>query len=190
MLTLAKLEDIKHGNILYLPYMLTSTNGSFMTENNETWLTQAAYDRLQAELEELTGNGRREIAARIEAAREEGDLKENGGYHAAKDEQGKMEARIRDLEELLQHAVVKDAPKSSGVVEVGTVVTAEMFGEKEKFLLGSREIAEGTDLDVYSPESPLGEAVLGLSIGESASYSTPNGSDITVKIVAVETFRD
>lgn len=71
-----------------------------MTE--KTWLTQEAHDRLAAELEELTTTGRKEIAARIEAAREEGDLKENGGYHAAKDEQGKMEARIRDLEHLLK----------------------------------------------------------------------------------------
>lgn len=88
-----------------------------MTENQETWLTQEAYDRLQAELEELSGPGRREIAARIEDAREEGDLKENGGYHAAKDEQGKMEARIRDLEELLKHATVTEAPQSSGIVQ-------------------------------------------------------------------------
>ena len=80
-----------------------------MTEK-QTWLTQGAYDRLKGELDELSGPGRREIAARIEAAREEGDLKENGGYHAAKDQQGQMEARIRDLEELLKHAVVGEAP--------------------------------------------------------------------------------
>ena len=112
-----------------------------MAETQETWLTQEAYDRLQAELDELSGPGRREIAARIEAAREEGDLKENGGYHAAKDEQGKMEARIRDLEELLKNATVADAPKSSGVVEIGTVITAKVLGDEEKFLLGSREWA-------------------------------------------------
>ncbi|MBT1018200.1 transcription elongation factor GreA [Canibacter sp. lx-72] len=161
-----------------------------MAETNKTWLTQSAYDRLKAELDQLSGEGRREIAARIEAAREEGDLKENGGYHAAKDEQGKMEARIRNLEELLQNAVVSAAPTSSGVVEIGTVITVELFGEEEKFLLGSREIAEGTELDVYSPESPLGKAVLGLKAGETASYTAPNGNDISVKIVGVETFRD
>lgn len=158
-----------------------------MTEN-ATWLTQAAYDRLKAELELLSGQGRKEIAARIEAAREEGDLKENGGYHAAKDEQGKMEARIRDLEELLKTAVVTAAPQSNGVVEVGTVITAEIFGDKETFLLGSREIGEGTDFDVYSPESPLGAAILGLKIGETASYAAPNGNSIEVKILGVETF--
>lgn len=159
-----------------------------MTEK-QTWLTQAAYDRLQAELEELSGPGRREIAARIEAAREEGDLKENGGYHAAKDEQGKMEARIRDLEELLGNAVVGEAPEAHGVVEVGTVITAEIFGDEERFLLGNREMADGSDLDVYSAESPIGAAILGLSIGDTASYAAPNGAQITVKVLAVETYQ-
>ena len=159
-----------------------------MAENQETWLTQEAFDRLQAEYDELSGPGRREIAARIEAAREEGDLKENGGYHAAKDEQGKIEARIRDLDELLKNAVVKDAPKSSGVVEIGTVITAKVLGDKEKFLLGSREMADGSDLEVYSPESPLGEAILGLKVNEKTSYKAPTGKDIPVEIVAVDTF--
>ncbi|MBB4071991.1 transcription elongation factor GreA [Leucobacter sp. OH2974_COT-288] len=157
---------------------------------NATWLTQGAYDRLRAELEQLSTEGRKEIAARIEAAREEGDLKENGGYHAAKDEQGKMEARIRDLEELLKHAVVTEAPESTGVVEVGTVITAEIFGDAEKFLLGSREIGEGTELEVYSPESPLGTAILGLRIGEETTYEAPNGKQIPVKVLQVETFND
>ncbi|XPP27826.1 MAG: transcription elongation factor GreA [Leucobacter sp.] len=154
---------------------------------NQTWLTQEAHDRLVGELEQLTGPGRREISARIEAAREEGDLKENGGYHAAKDEQGKMEARIRDLEELLKHAVVGEAPVSRGIVEIGTVITAEVWGDEERFLLGNRELADG-DLDVYSAESPLGAAILGLKIGESASYSAPTGKQIDVKILAVDTY--
>jgi len=160
-----------------------------MTEK-QTWLTQGAYDRLKAELEELSGPGRREIAARIEAAREEGDLKENGGYHAAKDQQGQMEARIRDLEELLKHAIVAEAPEANGVVEIGTVVTAEIWGDEERFLLGNREMADGSDLDVYSAESPLGAAIVGLKIGESASYSAPNGKEIEVKILNVETYAD
>lgn len=156
--------------------------------DKQTWLTPAAYERLKAELDELSGPGRREIASRIEAAREEGDLKENGGYHAAKDEQGKMEARIRDLNELLKHAVVGDAPKAHGVVEVGTVVTAEIWGDKERFLLGSREMAIGSDIDVFSAESPLGAAILGLSIGDTASYTAPNGNQVDVKVLAVENF--
>lgn len=158
-----------------------------MTEK-QTWLTQGAYDRLKGELDELSGPGRREIAARIEAAREEGDLKENGGYHAAKDQQGQMEARIRDLEELLKHAVVGEAPEASGVVEIGTVITAEIWGDEERFLLGSREMADGSDLEVYSAESPLGAAILGLKVNDTASYAAPNGNQIEVKILAVETY--
>lgn len=159
-----------------------------MAETTQTWLTQEAYDRLQAELDQLSGEGRRDIAARIESAREEGDLKENGGYHAARDEQGKMEARIRDLEALLKTAVVGEAPESKGIVEIGTVITAEILGDTEKFLLGNRELADGSDLDVYSTESPLGEAILGLKIGESASYTAPNGNSISVKITGVDTY--
>lgn len=159
-----------------------------MAEPTQTWLTQEAYDRLKSELDTLSVAGRKEIAARIEAAREEGDLKENGGYHAAKDEQGKMEARIRDLEELLKHSVVGEAPQASGVVEVGTVVTAEVFGDEERFLLGSRELADGSDLDVYSSESPLGVAILGLGVGDETSYAAPNGNQISVKILAVDTY--
>src|SRR6185437_15997700 len=126
-----------------------------------TFLTQDAYDRLAGELEELSTNGREEIAKRIEAAREEGDLKENGGYHAAKDEQGKQEARIRTLKELLKHAKVGEVPVSTGVVEPGTVVTALVAGGEEVFLLGNREIAANSTLDVYSEASPLGSAILG-----------------------------
>ena len=111
----------------------------------------------------------------IESAREEGDLKENGGYHAAKDEQGKQEARIRQLKELLRNAEVGDAPKSTGVVEAGTVITAIIAGDEETFLIGSREIAGDSELDVYSEQSPLGDAILGLKIGEKTSYTAPNG---------------
>jgi transcription elongation factor GreA len=157
-------------------------------ETAVTWLTQEAYDRRKAELDQLEGEGRLEIAKRIEAARAEGDLKENGGYHAAKEEQGKMEARIRVLTELLRTAAVGDAPQSTGIVEPGTVITAELFGDEEVFLLGSREIAGESDLDVYSESSPLGAAVMGLKVGESTTYTAPNGRAVTVKILKVETF--
>ncbi|WP_168915209.1 transcription elongation factor GreA [Microcella flavibacter] len=153
------------------------------------WLSQDAYDRLTAELHTLETEGRSEIAKRIETARDEGDLKENGGYHAAKDEQGKMEARIRQLTELLRTATVSEAPESHGVVEAGTVVTALVSGDEEKFLLGSREIlAAGSDLDVYSEKSPLGEAILGLKIGEKTSYEAPTGASISVEILDVENY--
>jgi transcription elongation factor GreA len=158
------------------------------TDAQVPFLTQEAYDRLVAELEHLSTTGREEIAKRIEAAREEGDLKENGGYHAAKDEQGKQEARIRTLESLLKTAKVGEAPASRGVVEPGTVVTALVAGGEEVFLLGSREIAVGSDVDVYSEASPLGQAILGLKVGEKSSYEAPNGRSISVEIVNVETY--
>ena len=157
-------------------------------DSSVTWLTQEAFDRRKAELEQLEGEGRLEIAKKIELAREEGDLKENGGYHAAKEEQGKIEARIRVLTELLRHAVVGEAPQSSGVVEPGTVITATVLGDDETFLLGSREIVGDADLDVYSEGSPLGVAIMGLKVGDETSYLAPNGKSIPVKIVKVETY--
>jgi transcription elongation factor GreA len=155
---------------------------------NVSFLTQEAYDRLAAELARLSTTGREEIAKRIEIARDEGDLKENGGYHAAKDEQGKQEARIRTLQNILRDAKVGEAPTSSGVVEPGTVITADVAGGEEVFLLGSREIAGGSELDVYSEQSPLGAAIQGLKFGESTSYTAPNGKEISVTIKAVETY--
>jgi len=157
-------------------------------DNSVTWLTQEAFDRRTAELEQLSGEGRAEIAKKIEAAREEGDLKENGGYHAAKEEQGKIEARIRVLTELLRHATVGEAPASTGVVEPGTVITATIQGDKSTFLIGSREIVGDSDLDVYSEGSPLGTAIIGLKVGESTKYTAPNGKQITVEILEVETY--
>jgi len=154
-----------------------------------TWLTQEAYDRLRAELDHLSGEGRTEIAKKIEEARLEGDLRENGGYHAAKEEQGRQEARIRQLRALLENAQVGEAPTSSdGSVSVGMVVTAELAGDEERFLLGSREVAGDTDLDVYSEKSPLGSAIVGHKVGDKVSYTAPNGREIPVVIVAAEPF--
>jgi transcription elongation factor GreA len=154
-----------------------------------SYLTQEAYDRLKAELDQLSGEGRTEIAKKIEAARDEGDLKENGGYHAAKEEQGKMEARIRQLTQLLETAKVGgEAPKNDGTVGPGMVVTVDLAGDDLTFLLGSREIAEGTDLEVYSEKSPLGEAIIGKKVGESAGYEAPNGKSITVKVKSAKPY--
>lgn len=146
-----------------------------------SYLTQEAFDRLKAELDQLSGEGRIEIAKRIEAAREEGDLKENGGYHAAKEEQGKMEARIRQLTQLLENAVVGAPPADDGVVEPGMVVTVDMFGDELTFLLGSREISD-SDLEVYSEKSPLGAAINGKKVGDTATYEAPNGKTVEVTI--------
>lgn len=153
-----------------------------------TFLTQDAYDRLAAELEELATTGREEIASRIEAARAEGDLSENGGYHAAKDEQGRIEGRIRSLQQLLKSAVVGDAPESTGIVEPGTVVTARIADRELRFLLANRELSADSQLDVFSEASPLGASILGLREGDKTSYATPNGREMPVEIVAVETY--
>lgn len=158
------------------------------TDAQVTFLTQDAYDRLVAELEQLSTTGREQIAKRIEAARDEGDLRENGGYHAAKDEQGKQELRIRTLQQLLKNAKVGTAPQSTGIVEPGTVVTAVVAGSEEVFLLGNREIAANSELDVYSEASPLGAAIIGLRESETTSYTAPNGREIPVEIVKVETY--
>ncbi len=159
-------------------------------EPETTWLTQDAYDRLSAEMDERSGPIRQDITRKIEAAREEGDLKENGGYHAAKDEQGKNEARIRQLRHLLEHSQIGTPPGAEeGKATHGTVVTVDFGGgDTEKFLLGSREEAATTDLDVYSPTSPLGAAVLNSGVGDSVSYELPNGRSVSVEVVAVEPY--
>jgi transcription elongation factor GreA len=156
-------------------------------DNTVTWLTQEAHERLTAELEHLSGAGRDEIAKRIEAAREEGDLKENGGYHAAKEEQGKIEARIRHLTTLLRTATVGN-PADDGVVESGMRVTARIGGELQEFLVGSREIAGDADINVYSEASPLGAAIINKKQGDTVTYTAPNGKEITVEILKVSTF--
>jgi transcription elongation factor GreA len=152
-----------------------------------TWLTQEAYDRLKAELEEMSGPRRTEIAARIAAARDEGDLKENGGYHAAREEQGKLEARIRELTDKLRNVQI-GTPADDGVVEAGMVVTAVVAGDHMRFLLGSREIAGDADIEVYSPTSPLGAAISGHVAGDTVTYQAPNGREITVEIVEATPF--
>jgi len=155
---------------------------------SKTWLTQEAYDRLKEELTHISTKGREEIVARIAAAREEGDLKENGGYHAAREEQGKLEARIRQLTAMLESAEVGSAPQGAmEEVTLGSMVTVEMGGEKIEFLLGSREIA-AENVKVFSEKSPLGAAVLGKKIGASTDYLLPNGKKNTVKILAVNPY--
>jgi transcription elongation factor GreA len=153
-----------------------------------TWLTQETYDRLSAELEEAKGPRRADIVAKIEAARDEGDLKENGGYHAAKDEQGKLEARIRQLTQLLRDAKVGEAPTSSGVAGPGMVVEVLYDGddEPERFLIGSRE--DKADIPVYSANSPLGLALTGSEVGEKVTYTLPNGSSMTVELLSAEPY--
>ena len=156
------------------------------TEQDVIWLTQDAFDKLQGELEQLRGPVRAEVVARISAAREEGDLKENGGYHAAREEQGKIEARIRQLEDMLRRAQVGETPADDGVVEPGMKVTYRFVGddEQETFLLGAREMEETTaGLQVFSPQSPLGSAIIGAKKGDTVSYAAPHGKKLKVEIV-------
>ncbi len=163
------------------------------TETNTIWVTQEAYDRLKQELEHLAGEVRADITAKIAAARDEGDLKENGGYHAAREEQGKTEARIRQLEDMLRRAEVGDKPADDGIVEAGMIVTVRFKGDTdtEQFLLGSRELLSmdsSVEIDIYSPSSPLGAAMIGKKKGDSVSYEAPNGKAITVEIVDAKPF--
>jgi transcription elongation factor GreA len=153
-----------------------------------TWLTQETYDRLSAELEEAKGPRRADIVAKIEAARDEGDLKENGGYHAAKDEQGKLEARIRQLTQLLRDAKVGEAPTSAGVAGPGMVVevTYEGDDEPERFLIGSRE--DKAHIPVYSANSPLGLALTGAEVGDTVTYTLPNGRSMSVQLLSAEPY--
>lgn len=160
------------------------------TSENVTWLTQEAYNKLKDELEYLSGPARTEIAAKIAAAREEGDLRENGGYHAAKEEQGKQELRVRQLTQLLQNAKVGEAPADDGVVEPGMVVTIAFDGDEDDtmtFLLASREYASD-DIETYSPQSPLGIGVNGKKAGDDAEYELPNGKMAMVKILSAKPY--
>jgi transcription elongation factor GreA len=160
-----------------------------MTQADEraaVWLTQAKFDALHAELDELRGPGRAAVVQKVSEARDEGDLKENGGYHAAREELGKLDGRIAQLEDMLKRAQVGETPPDDGVVEQGMVVTYRFVGddEEEKFLLGAREMkGDDDDLEVYSPQSPLGEAINGKKRGDTVQYVAPNGKTIKVEIV-------
>jgi transcription elongation factor GreA len=155
------------------------------TDQSTIWLTQDAYDKLKAELDELKGPRRQEIIDRISSARDEGDLKENGGYHAAKDEQGRLEGRVRQLEDMLRRAEVGDTPPDDGVVEQGMKVTVKFvdFDDTDEFLFGAKEMEEAGGITVYSPQSALGAAINGKKKGDTVTYNAPNGKDITVEIL-------
>jgi transcription elongation factor GreA len=153
----------------------------------DTQLTREAYERLQAELEDKKTRGRIEIARAIEAARALGDLSENGDYHAAKDSQGKMESRIRQLESMLEKAVILDSGSAGagGAVSTGVIVSLRYAGddEVERYLIGSiEERSEG--INVISPNSPLGLALMGHKAGDKVSYDAPSGK-LEVELVEI-----
>ena len=162
-----------------------------MAENQTRWLTQESYDRLNAELTALKEN-RPVLAAEINERREEGDLKENGGYHAAREQQGQEEARITYLEELLDSATIGEAPQESGVALVGSVIHVYYDGDeddKETFLICTRGLeSSNPDLETYSTDAPLGAAIVGAKVGETREYQTPTGDTVSVTIVAAEPY--
>ena len=142
-------------------------------------LSRAAYNKLKAEFDDLTTRGRIEVAEKIERAREEGDLKENAGYHAAKDEQGHMEGRIRQLEHLLENAEILDDQYVYTIVYEG-----DSEDMAERYVVGNLE-EEVNGADVISASSPLGAALQGASAGQSVTYEAPNGA-LTITVLKVE----
>jgi transcription elongation factor GreA len=154
---------------------------------NDHELSQAAYDRLKAEIDELRTHGRIDLADRIERAREHGDLKENAEYHAAKEEKAKMEARIAKIAGILENAVIVEGG-GSHTVRAGSIVHLRYEGddedEVERYLVGSIE-ERHDDLHVVSPNSPLGEALLGSTAGDVVGYEAPNG-ELRAEVVEVE----
>jgi transcription elongation factor GreA len=150
-------------------------------------LSQAAHDRLVAELEELRTHGRIELADKIERAREHGDLKENAEYHAAKEEKAKMEGRVAQLFGILENCVIVDAA-GSDVVRPGSVVTLKYEGddddEAERYLIGSIE-ERRDDMELISPASPLGEQLVGAAVGATVAYESPGG-ELRVIVLAIE----
>ncbi len=155
---------------------------------SKTWLTQSQFDALKGELEERTKVRRPRIAHLIEAARQEGDLSENGGYQAAREEQSMNETRILQLEDLLRAVEVGETPADDGVVEQGMVIVADIAGDREEFLLGARDAGKNLGIHVYPPSAPLGKAILGAREGETVSYKTPNGKVLEVTIVSAKPF--
>ena len=153
-----------------------------------TQLSRAAFERLQAEFLDLTTRGRIEVAQKIETARLMGDLSENGDYHAAKDEQGHMEGRIRQLEHVIETAEIIEGG-DEGIVSAGSIVTIVYEGDDdpmaERYLVGHLEEKTG-DLDVMIPQSPLGAALLGASEGTWVEYEAPTGK-LRVRVTKVET---
>lgn len=148
-------------------------------------LSQKAFDRLKAEHDELTTVGRVDIARKIEAARELGDLKENGDYHAAKDQQGQMEARIRQLASMIENAEIVETTDGDAVYP-GSVVELRYAGDDDTdtYFYGSVE-ERGLEHDIISPGSPLGQALAGRKVGDSVSFTSPTGAELAVEIISI-----
>jgi transcription elongation factor GreA len=152
-------------------------------------ITLDAYLRLRAELDELKSEGRAHIADRLKAAREHGDIRENAEYDAAKNEQGLMESRIRNLERMLRDPDIVEAPSESGVVAAGMLVTLRPLGEDEPedetYLLAESAEERAPGVRTITTTSPLGSAVLGAAIEQEVAYEAPGGT-FHYRIVGLE----
>jgi transcription elongation factor GreA len=166
----------------------TSTTGSTAT----VWLAKSAYDQLAAQLEDMKGPQRQAIVAEISAARDEGDLKENGGYHAAREAQGRLEGEIQQLEALLRSADSTE-PADDGTVAAGKLVSYKYDGdaddEAETFLLAAIEMKPFFDGDVFSPQAPIGQALLGHKAGETVAFTGPTGREIKVQVLSASPYQ-
>jgi len=157
-----------------------------MTDTAKTWLTPAAHQKLIDELAHLTTEGRAVIEQRISEARSHGDLRENAEYDTAKNDQGLMEARIRQIQAILDNAEIAE-PVDSGSVEVGTVATVvDDDGDELEFLVAPQE-NKVAGLLLASPSSPLGGALLGAAPGDKVSYEAPGGN-FTYEVKAVRPY--
>jgi transcription elongation factor GreA len=157
-----------------------------MSESEGTWLTPAALQKLIDEREQLTTTGRDEVVARIAEARAHGDLKENAEYDTAKNDQGLMEARIRQLNHLIDNARIIEAV-DDGAITVGTVATVvdEDGDEMEFFVAPAENKVPGMLL--ASPDSPLGAALMGATEGDTVTYEAPGGT-FSYEVKAVRLF--
>ncbi len=154
------------------------------TQGDVVWLTQAKFDELQAELERLRGPGRADVVKKVSEARDEGDLKENGGYHAAREELGKIDGRVQQLVDMLRRAQVGEPPPDDGVVEPGMWVTINLVDHdlQQEFLFGSREMGD-EGITVFSPQSPLGLAINGHRRGDTVTYEVSPGKVVKAEIL-------
>jgi transcription elongation factor GreA len=148
-------------------------------------ITQEVFEQLEHEIDQLKNQLRPQIVQRLAAARREGDLKENGGYQAARSELRMLDTRIKVIDAKIQNAQIV-AKTNSDRVGVGAKVSAEIDGEKQTFVLGESEFRKITDLAIFSNLSPLGQSILNRRVGDQVSYTAPNGKEIQVKILKIE----
>lgn len=156
-----------------------------MNGMDPTYLTREGFEKLSAELKHLIEVRRREVANLIREAKSDGDLRENAAYDEAKEQQGFVEGRIQEIEELLRRAkVIEDAPNSDVVVLGSRVKVVEDGEEPESFrIVGSAEADPMKGL--ISNASPLGASLLGKRVGQTATYTSPGGHRMTFKVLEI-----